>query len=108
VDSTGKIITNPSAKMPAVRNTIESMGLKPVWRDKEKQYYVEYASGSNTSRIWIEDSRSIAHRLNLVSKYNLAGSACWQISQGEDRIWNVFDGMLKKNMKLSNYEKPYQ
>lgn len=107
VDSTGKIISNPSAKMPAVRSTIEAKNLKPAWLDKEKQYYVEYANGENTSKIWIEDSRSIANRLNLVSKYNLAGAACWQISQGEDRIWDVFDGMLKKNMKLSNYEKPY-
>ena len=27
-----------------------------------------------------------------------AGSACWQLSQGEDQIWDVFYGMLKKNM----------
>lgn len=107
VDSTGKIITNPSATMPAVRSTIESKKLTPVWLDKEKQYYVEYANGVNTSKIWIEDSRSIANRLALVSQYNLAGSACWQFSQGEDRIWDVFDGILKKNISKSNYENPY-
>lgn len=107
VDSTGKIISNPAAKMPAVRTAVESKNLNPLWLDKEKQYYVEYVNGANTSKIWIEDSRSIANRLNLVSKYNLAGSACWQISQGEDGIWEVFNGMLKKNQPLSNYEKPY-
>ncbi len=107
VDSTGKIITNPSAKMPTVRSTIESKNLTPVWLDKEKQYYVEYANGSNTSKIWIEDSRSIANRLDLVSQYNLAGSACWQLSQGEDQIWDVFYGMLKKNESMSNYKNPY-
>lgn len=107
VDSTGKIITNPSAKMPTVRSTIESKNLTPVWLDKEKQYYVEYANGANTSKIWLEDSRSIANRLDLVSRYNLAGSACWQISQGEDQIWDVFDGMLKKNKSMSNYTNPY-
>jgi len=107
VDGTGKIISNPSAKMPAVRSTVASKSLTPVWRDKEKQYYVEYANGDNTSKIWIEDPRSIANRLNLVSQYNLAGSACWQLSQGEDRIWNVFDGMLKNNKTISNYENPY-
>lgn len=108
VDSTGKIISNPSAKMPDVRTTVESNSLTPVWLDKEKQYYVEYANGANTSKIWIEDSRSIANKLNLVSKYNLAGSACWQISQGEDKIWDVFYGMLKKNQPLSSYEKSYK
>jgi spore germination protein YaaH len=107
VDSTGKIITNPSAKMPTVRNTVESMNLTPLWLDKDKQYYVEYANGAYTSKIWIEDSRSIANRLDLVSRYNLAGSACWQLSQSEDKIWDVFYGMLKKNRSLNNYEDAY-
>lgn len=107
VDASGKIISNPSAKMPTVRSTVESKGLTPVWLDKEKQYYAEYQSGANTSKIWIEDSRSIANRLELVKKYNLAGSACWQLSQSEDKIWEVFYGMLKRNEPLSNYENPY-
>lgn len=107
VDSTGKIVSNPSAKMPTVRNIIESKNLTPTWLSKEKQYYVEYANGSNTSKIWIEDSRSISNRLNLVTKHNLAGSACWQLSQGEPEIWNVFYDMLKKNKSMSNYQEPY-
>lgn len=107
VDGSGKIISNPSAKMPTVRNTVETKGLTPIWRDKEKQYYVEYPNGSNTSKIWIEDSRSIANRLELVKKYNLAGSACWQLSQSEEEIWDVFNGMLKKNKSFTNYENPY-
>lgn len=105
VDSSGKIITNPAAKMPTVRAAIENNGLKPTWLDKEKQYYVEYPNGANTSKIWIEDSRSIANRLELVRQYRLAGSACWQLSQGEDEIWKVFDGMLKNNNSVSDYEK---
>jgi spore germination protein YaaH len=107
VDSGGAIISNPAAKMPTVRNTIETDGLTPVWLEKDKQYYVEYPSGANTSKIWIEDSRSIANRLDLVKEYGLAGSACWQLSQGEDEIWDVFYGMLKKNKPLTNYENEY-
>jgi len=107
VDSTGKIVSNPSAKMETARTTVQSKNLTPVWLDKEKQYYAEYTNDANTSKIWLEDSRSIANRLNLVSKYSLAGSACWQLNQGEDDIWDVFNGMLKKNKPLSNYENPY-
>ncbi len=107
VDGTGKIISNPSAKMPAVRNIVETNGLKPVWLDKDKQYYAEYANGVNTNKIWIEDSRSISNRLNLISKYNLAGAACWQLGQAEEDIWEVFDGMLKKGKPMSNYQDPY-
>ena len=107
VDSTGKIITNSSAKMTTVRTLVENKNLTPTWLEKEKQYYVEYPNGANTSKIWIEDSRSISNRLELVSEYNLAGSACWQYSHAEDEIWDVFYGMLKKNKSMSNYQEAY-
>lgn len=108
VDSSGKIVSNPSAKMSSVRNTIQSKNLTPTWLEKESQYYVEYPNGSNTSKIWVEDSRSIASKLDLVSQYHLAGAASWQISQGEDSIWDVYYGMLKKNKSSSEYQQPYK
>lgn len=107
VDDTGKIASNPAVKMSSVRSAVQAKGLTPFWLTKEKQYYVEYPSEGNTSKIWIEDSRSVANRLSLVSKYNLAGAACWQFNQGEENVWDVFYGMLKKNKPLSEYEKPY-
>ena len=107
VDNGGKVISNPSAKMPNVRSLLEEKKITPVWLQKENQYYAEYPNGANTSKIWIEDSRSIANRLNLVSKYQLAGAASWQLSQGEDRIWEVFNGMLKQKKDMSQYWLPY-
>jgi len=107
VDGTGKIVSNPSGKMPTIRDLIATKGLTPVWLDKEKQYYVEYPNGVNTTKIWIEDSRSISNKLSLVSKYNLAGAASWQISQSEEKVWDVFYGMLKQNKPMSDYKLPY-
>lgn len=107
VDSTGKVISNPSAKMPNARSLLAEKKITPVWLQKENQYYAEYPNGANTSKIWIEDSRSIANRLNLVSKYQLAGAASWQLSQGEDQIWEVFNGMLKQKKDMSQYWLPY-
>jgi spore germination protein YaaH len=75
VDSTGKIISNPAVKMSSVRSTVQAKGLTPSWLPKENQYYVEYPNEGNMSKIWIEDSRSVANRLNLVSKYKLAAQS---------------------------------
>ena len=107
VDSTGKIISNPSGKMPDVRKTIETKKLTPVWLEKERQYYVEYPNGANTTKIWLEDSRSISNRLSLVSKYNLAGAASWQLNQSEPQVWDVYNGMLKQKKDMSSYQQPY-
>ncbi|MDF3001434.1 MAG: glycoside hydrolase [Bacillota bacterium] len=107
VDSAGKVITNPAAKMPAIRSLIEEKALTPTWLDTEKQYYIEYPEDSHLTKIWIEDSRSISYRLNLITKYDLAGAACWQLRQGEETIWEVFEGMLKENQAMSFYQQPY-
>lgn len=107
VDNTGKVIKNPAVKMPAVRSILSEKDLTPVWLEKEKQYYVEYPEDLYRNKIWIEDSRSISNRLNLIEKYDLAGAACWQLRQGEDSIWSVFQGMLKENQPMDVYQQPY-
>jgi spore germination protein YaaH len=107
VDNTGKVIKNPAVKMPAVRSILSEKDLTPVWLEKEKQYYVEYPEDLYRNKIWIEDSRSISNRLNLIAKYDLAGAACWQLRQGEDSIWSVFQGMLKENQPMDVYQQPY-
>jgi spore germination protein YaaH len=104
VDGSGKIIRNPSASMAYIENLIAEKNLLPFWLSKEKQNFVSYPNGSYTEKIWIEDSRSIANRLDLVQTYDLAGSACWQYSQANDEIWSVFSGMLKDGKTLSDYK----
>lgn len=104
VDGSGKIIRNPSATMPYIENLIAEKKILPTWLSEEKQYFISYPNGLYTEKIWIEDSRSIANRLNLVQTYDLAGSACWQYSQASDEIWSVFGGMLKDGKTLNDYE----
>ncbi len=104
VDSAGKVIRNPSATMPYIDNLIEEKKLVPTWLEKERQYFISYPNGAYVDKIWVEDSRSIANRLQLLNNLDLAGSACWQFSQASEGIWDVFDGMLKKGKKISDYE----
>ena len=73
---------------------LSEKNLTPAYLKKEMQNYVEYPASSGTARVWIEDQTSITNRLALVNKYNIAGSACWQFSQGTNEIWTVFDRYL--------------
>ena len=68
--------------------------LTPTYLSKEMQNYVEYQDEDGTAKVWIEDSTSITNRLSLVSTYDIAGSACWQFSQGTSEIWQLFDRYL--------------
>ena len=107
VDGNGAVIRNPSASMDYIQDLIVDKGLTPTWLSKEKQYFISYPNDTYTDKIWIEDAASIANRLALVKSYKIAGSACWQYSQGSEDIWDVFSGMLKKGKSVSDYSDPY-
>ena len=65
------------------------------WNEELKQYYVEYAEGGKTYKMWIEDETSIRHKVSLVNKYNLAGVASWEKDRETQNVWNVINEELK-------------
>lgn len=94
VDSNGSIVSNGAVTMTRMQEILKENNLTPTYLSKEMQNYVEYKSSKGTAKVWIEDATSITNRLALVNKYNIAGSACWQYSQGTDDIWEIFDYYL--------------
>mgnify|MGYP004529113701 FL=1 len=66
------------------------------WDDTLKQYYIEYASGKNTIKMWIEDGTSIKEKVSLVSKYNLGGTSCWRKDMETSNVWTIIkDGLAE-------------
>lgn len=64
--------------------------LTKKWDDQTKQNYVEFVENGEKHQIWIEDEMSMKHRLDLVNKYKLKGSAVWYVGQETPGIWPVF------------------
>ena len=60
-----------------------------IWIDEAGQYY--YESDDGTTKLWIEESESIAKKLELIEKYNLGGAACWMLGQETEDIWNTIE-----------------
>ena len=71
-------------------------GVEKTWNDTLKQYYVEFKSGSSTKKMWIEDLESIAAKVSLVSKYNLAGVSAWEKDMEPESVWKVIKEELNK------------
>jgi len=104
-DNNNRNLSNSSASMAKVQELIKTNNLTPTWSASGKQYFVSWpAANGRTNKIWIEDSRSIANRLALVQKYDLAGSACWQLAFADDTVWPVFEAMLKNGAPLSQFD----
>ena len=107
VNSSGKPVSNKALTMTAAREIIETQGLTPTWLSDIGQYYAEYSNGTNTDKIWLEDARSIANRIRLVYSFGLAGSACWQYSQGDESAWSVFEAIYKDGASPGSFKSAY-
>lgn len=70
-------------------------GVEKVWNDDTKQYYVEYTKNGATYKMWIEDEESIKAKLELVQKYELAGSAFWEKDRETQGVWKLVKEMSK-------------
>lgn len=92
-EENGKI-SSKVIDMKDVYNQIPQ-GTNIEWNDSLKQNYAEYKKDGKTYKIWIEDSKSIKYKLELINTYNLAGAAYWEKDRESDDIWNLAKEVLK-------------
>ena len=93
IDANGEIKDRSVVSMMNIKipNNVEKQ-----WDDTLKQYYIEYASGKNTIKMWIEDGTSIKEKVSLVTKYNLGGTSCWRKDMETSNIWTIIKEELAK------------
>lgn len=89
-------VTAKTMSMAMVDDLIKQKNLDVVWLEDKGLHYTEYYKDGNRYRIWLEDEKSITLKLDLISKYNLAGVAAWRKGFERDAIWNVINDELKK------------
>lgn len=77
-------------------NTKIPNNVEKQWDDTLKQYYIEYKSGKDTIKMWIEDGTSIKEKVSLVTKYNLGGTSCWRKDMETSNVWSVIRNELEK------------
>jgi len=89
----GKIKSKSVVSMMDIKipNNVEKQ-----WDDDLKQYYIEYKSGKNTIKMWIEDGTSIKEKVSLVTKYNLGGTSCWRKDMETSNVWTIIREELEK------------
>ena len=63
-------------------------------------YFNYYDEQGHPHVVWFDDTRSIAARLALVAKYNLAGVSYWNINTFYPQNWAVLNAMYKVNKVL--------
>lgn len=95
VSQDGSIVSRNVVNMIDINKSIPN-NVEKQWNDELKQYYVEYQSGKNTKKMWIEDGKSIEAKVSLVTKYNLGGTSGWEKDRETSNIWTIINNELKK------------
>ena len=92
--TTGGNVTSEAIGMDEAQQVISENNVETYWDKTTSQNYGKYDIDNSTYQIWIEDSQSIAEKVKLVSKYNLAGVSAWKLGFENSGIWQVISDNL--------------
>lgn len=81
--------------MDYAREVITANNVETYWDNENGQNYGAYEDSEGSSyRIWLEDAESIAAKVKLIPKYNLAGVAAWKLGFENSGIWQTITDNL--------------
>lgn len=75
--------------LSAARKWADDNGVELQWDEELGQYYGERKTEEGTSRLWLEDARSLKLKMDLIKKYDLAGVSGWKLGLESEDIWDV-------------------
>lgn len=85
----GGALTSEAIGMDQAQKVIADNGAETYWDKITSQNYGTYEGDGATYQIWLEDSKSIAEKVKLISKYKLAGVAEWKLGFENSGIWKT-------------------
>lgn len=92
--TTGGNVTSEAIGMDQAQQTIADNNVETYWDKTTSQNYGKYDIDNSTYQIWIEDAQSVAEKVKLVSKYDLAGVSAWKLGFENNGIWQVISDNL--------------
>ena len=93
--TTGGAVTSEAIGMDEAQNVLSTNGVEVVWDGSVGQNYATFEQDNSTYQIWLEDAQSIAEKVKLIQKYNLAGVAQWKLGFENSSIWQTISDNLQ-------------
>ena len=93
--TTGGAVTREAIGMTEAQNVLTENKVETVWDGSISQNYGEYEKDGSTYQIWMEDAQSIAEKVKLIPKYDLAGVAQWRLGFESNDIWSTISENLQ-------------
>ena len=91
----GGAVSSEAISMDQAQEVIQKYAVQTYWDKNTSQNYGTYESEGSTFQIWLEDAQSVAEKVKLVPKYQLAGVAHWKLGFENSSVWQVISDNLK-------------
>ena len=82
--------------MDQAQEVVSSNNAEIYWDNDVSQYYGSFEKDGIRYQIWMEEGESIAAKVQLAKKYNLAGVSAWKLGFENSGIWQVITDNLNK------------
>lgn len=84
-------VSSKAITMQGQNNLLRDVGLKPIWDEEARQFYLGYIEDSKVKKIWLEEEVSIKEKAKLVDVLGISGVATWSRGFETNNIWDVID-----------------
>ena len=95
-ETKGTTIDSQAVGIETAKQYLADHGIVTAWDEETCQNYGEYQSGDSYYQVWMEDEESIRVKLNIMSKYQIAGVAEWQLAFAVDSVWDVIEEYMNQ------------
>lgn len=82
-------VTSKIVRMTGQQNIVNKSGKKAKWLESCGQYYLSYKDADGTHKMWLEEEKSIALKMEAAKKEGIAGTAVWKLGMEKPSIWNT-------------------
>lgn len=89
------VVTSEAVGMDMADEFVSKHKIETYWNEEVSQNYGEYQDGNDLYQVWLEDEESIAAKMELITKYELAGVAEWKLGFERPGIWKVISKGLE-------------
>ena len=86
-----------SLEYKAITKLTQDFNSPAVWDNSSKSPHFDYTDSNGIKhQVWFENSESLKYKINLVTKYDIAGAAMWKLGEEDPSSWQVLKGAFLK------------
>ncbi len=90
----GKVTSSKAISMQTAYELVNSNNVTYTYLEDDGQYKISWQKDGKTCVFWLENTDTIAKRINLATKYNLAGVGSWRRGLEISKVWEIIENNL--------------